>query len=199
MPESRIMSNERESLRGVAESGTKLVVGGKTVTRPEERLLAAVSTLSEKMAEATTALQAAGSAAAAGSVAARSENATEYEHRLRALVDDLQDAEAECEALWQENERLKTENANLLDANGQLDQALLHVRRELDDARRLINAMESTRGWRFLNVLRRMRNAARLRRPQPDQQSEHVVDRAVAAYSALDEEQAKAFRRRVDQ
>ncbi len=168
------MSGKRGALRGVVESDAEPVVGGKTVTRPEERLVAAVTTLIERMAEATTAPQ------ATGRSAARSENTAEDEHRLRAFVDDLQDAEAECEALWRENERLKTENANLLEANGHLDQAFFHVRRELDDARRLINAMESTRGWRILNVPRRMRNAVRLRCPQPDQKSEHMVDRAVA-------------------
>lgn len=192
MPESHIISSEKGALRGVAESDAEPVVGKKAVTGSEEGLMAAVAALIEKMTEVTTALQ------AAERTAARSENVTEDEHRLQALVDDLQDTEAECEALWQENERFKTENANLLDANGQLDQALFHVRRELDEARRLTNAMESTRGWRFLNILRRVRNAASLRRPQPNVQSEHVVDRAVTAYRALNEEQAKTFREKVD-
>ena len=73
-------------------------------SKAEERLIDAVGRLIEKIVEATTALEAARGAAVPRPVDSETRSKDTV---IEALLDDLQDARAECEALWQENEQLQ--------------------------------------------------------------------------------------------
>jgi hypothetical protein len=107
------------------------------------------------------------------------------------LADELAEAEAECAALWDENEALKTEGVNLRSAHEQTQHLLDRVHHELEQARHLIGIMEATRGWRLLLFFRRCRDAVLRRGPISEQQQ---FDRLAESYRTLDAEQKRIFR-----
>ncbi len=113
------------------------------------------------------------------------------ERRLLDLADELAEAEAECAALWDENEALKTEGVNLRSAHEQTQHLLDRVHHELEQARHVISVMEATRGWRLLVFFRRCRDAVLRRGPISHRRQ---LKRLVASYETLNAEQNRVFR-----
>lgn len=113
------------------------------------------------------------------------------ERRLLDLADELAEAEAECAALWDENEALKTEGVNLRSAHEQTQHLLDRVHHELEQARYAIGVMEATRGWRLLIFIRRCRDAVLRRGSISDRRQ---LERLVASYETLNAEQKRVFR-----
>lgn len=107
----------------------------------------------------------------------------ELEWRVRGILEDLSETEAECEALWDENEQLKAERMNLLAAFAQ-------AQKEVERTRHHIQTIEATRGWRLLSVLRRCRDFISGRRAR----HRHLtVQELTAAFSAMDAKQQAEF------
>lgn len=75
------------------------------------------------------------------------------------LEESLEDTEAECEALWLEKRQLRTERDNLLQTMEDARAELNRYHHALTNAQNRIRAMESTRGWRLMLWIRRIRNA----------------------------------------
>ncbi len=113
------------------------------------------------------------------------------ERRLLDLADELAEAEAECAALWDENEALKTEGVNLRSAHEQTQHLLDRVHHELEQARHVIGVMEATRGWRLLLFFRRCRDTVLRRGPISNRAQ---LERLVASYETLNAEQKRVFR-----
>lgn len=113
-----------------------------------ERLTRAVDHFSNRVTSAIHALERHSDDLAPQLAAEHPWNEIEIRRSLRDVVDQLREAELERDALWEENERLKNEIVSL-------KHALSHTHQIHEHAR----AMESTRGWRMLNRLRRIRNA----------------------------------------
>lgn len=145
MPKSQINRSRSPGLDDALEGGTAYVPEPGTA---EERLARSVDTFNEGVARAVQALERHSDALGPEFVADQVQREAELRRGLRDVVDQLQEAEGERDALWEENERLKTEIVNL-------KLALDHTHHIHEHAR----AMEATRGWRMLNVLRRVRRA----------------------------------------
>jgi phage shock protein A len=145
MPKSQINRSRTTSL------GEGLDVSSAYVTEPgsaEERLSRAVDGFSDRVSRAIHALERHSDTLAPELAADHPRQENELRRGLRDVVDQLQEAECERDALWEENERLKSEIVNL-------KQALTHTHHIHEYAR----AMEATRGWRMLVALRRVRRA----------------------------------------
>ncbi len=112
------------------------------------------------------------------------------ERRLLDLADELAEAEAECAALWDANEALKTEGVNLRSAHEQTQHLLDRVHHELEQARHVIGVMEATRGWRLLLFFRRCRDVVLRRAPVSDPQQ---LDQLAGSYRTLNAEQKRVF------
>ncbi len=78
--------------------------------------------------------------------------------RLRELAEQLNDAEVECEALWEENRRLKDERGTLLGVIEEVRPQLDECRREIGRYHEALTSIHRTLAWRLLNRLRRVRD-----------------------------------------
>ena len=78
--------------------------------------------------------------------------------RLRELAEQLNDADAECEALWEENRRLKDERGTLLGVIEEVRPQLDECRREIGRYHEALTSIHRTLAWRLLNRLRRVRD-----------------------------------------
>ncbi len=79
--------------------------------------------------------------------------------RLRELAEQLNDADAECEALWEENKRLKDERSTLLGVIEEVRPQLDECRQEISRYHDALTSIHRTLAWRLLNRLRRLRDA----------------------------------------
>ena len=79
--------------------------------------------------------------------------------RLRELAEQLNDADAECEALWEEYKRLKDERGTLLGVIEEVRPQLDECRREIGRYHEALTSNHQTLAWRLLNRLRRLRDA----------------------------------------
>ena len=79
--------------------------------------------------------------------------------RVRELAEQLNDAEVECEALWEENRRLKDERSTLLGVIEEVRPQLDECRREIGRYHEALTSIHRTLAWRLLNRLRRLRDA----------------------------------------
>lgn len=145
MPKSQINRSRTTSLDDGLDAGVAYVAEPGSA---EERLSRAVDGFSNRVSRAIHALERHSDTLAPELAADHPRQENELRRGLRDVVDQLQEAECERDALWEENERLRTEIVNL-------KQALVHTQHIHEHAR----AMEATRGWRLLLVLRRMRRA----------------------------------------
>ena len=114
----------------------------------EERLTRAVDHFSDRVTRAIHALERQSDDPAPQPASGHPLNEIELRRGLRDVVDQLQESECERDALWEETTRLKHEIVCL-------KQALAHTHQIHEHAR----AVEATRGWRMLLVLRRIRMA----------------------------------------
>ncbi|MCA9255333.1 MAG: hypothetical protein KDA33_06830 [Phycisphaerales bacterium] len=143
MPKSQINRTRSAGLEGTMEGDVAYVSEPGSA---EERMTRAVDTLTDRVSRAIQALERNSDRLGSELAADQPQHERELRRSLRGVVDELQEAECERDALWEENERLKAEIVNL-------KQALAHTHHIHEHAR----AMEATRGWRVLNKLRRIR------------------------------------------
>lgn len=143
MPKSQINRSRSAGLDAALDSDTAIVPEPGSA---EDRLSRAVEGFSSRVSRAIEALERHSDTLGPELAADQSQSEVELRRGLRDVIDQLQDAECERDALWEENERLTSEITNLR-------QALAHTHHIHEHAR----AMEATRGWRMLNMLRRVR------------------------------------------
>jgi|GEM_PF-2209182 len=113
---------------------------------PEHRVMYAAGNLSKKMVRAISELERYSASTADELSVEHQAGEVELRQALRDVLDRLAETELERDALWDDNERLRREIVNLQHA---IDQT-----RELHH---LAQRMSDTRGWRWLEVYRRIR------------------------------------------
>ncbi|MCB9853796.1 MAG: hypothetical protein H6819_11915 [Phycisphaerales bacterium] len=143
MPKSQMNRTRSAGLGEALESERAYVSESASA---EERMARAVDAFTDRVSRAIQALERHSDRLGPELAADQPRHELDLRRGLRDVVDQLQEAECERDALWEENERLKVEIVNLR-------QALAHTSHIHEHAR----AMEATRGWRMLNAFRRVR------------------------------------------
>lgn len=113
---------------------------------PEHRVMYAAGNLSKKMVRAISELERYSESAADELSLEHQAGEAELRLALRDVLDRLAETEMERDALWDDNERLRHDIVNLR-----------HMIDETRDLHGLSQRMAVTRGWRFLEVYRRIR------------------------------------------
>lgn len=113
---------------------------------PEHRVMYAAGNLSKKLVRAITELERYSASTADELSLEHQAGEVELRQALRDVLDRLAETELERDALWDDNERLRREIVNLR-----------HVIDQTREMHHLSQRMSNTRGWRWLEVYRRVR------------------------------------------